>query len=139
MRTSGSRSRSRSIEKRDRKDSLKDKETTSKPGTPTHDSNLGDADGRNNNNGQNLQNISQGSKKRCRDFDEKGKNKCLYNILLFLHIIYTIYCLYLLSYFASISIAPSLDLKFTYYKKNFIWIHFLSINVESYLVQIFVV
>lgn len=73
VRTSGSRSRSRSLEKRDRRDSLKDKDITSKPGTPTHDTNHGETDGRINNNVPNVPSAVQGSKKRCRDFDEKGK------------------------------------------------------------------
>lgn len=73
MRTSASRSRSRSLEKRDRRDSAKDKDATSKPGTPTQDSNHGDMDVRLSGAGQNLQNVP-GNKKRCRDFDEKGRS-----------------------------------------------------------------
>ncbi|KAJ8982215.1 hypothetical protein NQ317_013517 [Molorchus minor] len=76
-RTSGSRSRSRSADKRDRRDSLKDKEKekeSSRPGTPTQDSNHGDMDLRLTNSTQSIQSVvvQQGNKKRCRDFDEKG-------------------------------------------------------------------
>ncbi|XP_023311914.1 zinc finger protein swm isoform X3 [Anoplophora glabripennis] len=74
-RATASRSRSRSLEKRDRRDSLKEKEKEpSRPGTPTQDSNHGDMDLRLTNSTQSIQSVvvQQGSKKRCRDFDEKG-------------------------------------------------------------------
>ncbi|CAG9862332.1 unnamed protein product [Phyllotreta striolata] len=69
-RSSMSRSRSRSMEKRDRRDSGKDKDNGSRAGTPTQDANP-DLDGR-----LGTQSVPSvvvpGSKKRCRDFDEKG-------------------------------------------------------------------
>ncbi|KAJ8916686.1 hypothetical protein NQ315_000331 [Exocentrus adspersus] len=70
-RSSLSRSRSRSLEKR--RDALKEKEP-SRPGTPTQDSNHGDMDLRLTNSTQSIQSVvvQQNSKKRCRDFDEKG-------------------------------------------------------------------
>lgn len=69
---SASRSRSRSLEKRDRRDSNKD--THSRPGTPTQDSNHGDMDLRLTNSTQSIQSVvvQQNNKRRCRDFDEKG-------------------------------------------------------------------
>nr|XP_008195644.1 PREDICTED: LOW QUALITY PROTEIN: RNA-binding protein 26 [Tribolium castaneum] len=73
---STSRSRSRSAEK-SRKDSFKDKDAKeghSRPGTPTQDSNHGDMDLRLTNSTQSIQSVvvQQNSKRRCRDFDEKG-------------------------------------------------------------------
>lgn len=74
---STSRSRSRSIEKT-RKDSLKDnkdgKDNHSRQGTPTQDSNHGDLDLRLTNSTQSIQSVvvQHNSKRRCRDFDEKG-------------------------------------------------------------------
>lgn len=63
------------MEKREHRDLLrdKDKDGSSKPGTPTQDSNHGEMDLRLTNSTQSIQNVvPQGSKKRCRDFDEKG-------------------------------------------------------------------
>jgi RNA-binding protein 26 len=73
---SASRSRSRSAEK-PRKDGFKDKDAKeghSRPGTPTQDSNHGDMDLRLTNSTQSIQSVvvQQNSKRRCRDFDEKG-------------------------------------------------------------------
>lgn len=71
-RLSASRSRSRSPQQR--KDS-----NSSRPGTPTQDSNHGDLDLRLTNTTQSIQNVvsaatqaNSASKRRCRDFDEKG-------------------------------------------------------------------
>ncbi|XP_030748092.1 RNA-binding protein 26 [Sitophilus oryzae] len=67
-----SRSRSRSLEKRERRDS-KDLKIHSRPGTPTQDSNHGD-DVPISNSNQTLNSVvvQPNNKRRCRDFDEKG-------------------------------------------------------------------
>ncbi|XP_066144264.1 zinc finger protein swm [Euwallacea fornicatus] len=60
----GSRSRSRSLEKRDRKD-VKDPKNQPSPGTPGQERNHADTDP-----GSTI--VQHPSKRRCRDFDEKG-------------------------------------------------------------------
>lgn len=68
-----SRSRSRSLEKRERRDS-KDIKNHSRPGTPVQDSNHGDSDLPVNSTAQTVSSVvvQPNSKRRCRDFDEKG-------------------------------------------------------------------
>lgn len=69
-----SRSRSRTPDKRERRDSAKEGKEHSRPGTPTQDSNHGDMDMRLTTSTQSVASVvvQQGNKRRCRDFDEKG-------------------------------------------------------------------